>query len=166
MIPMDNERRGSGDPSLRAHLLRDQDHSFSTNDEGRSFLSVSAAGEDASTEAFEMAPGRRVGYAESQDQSEVRGGQSTDTTPLKVMTPAPAPTRCRNSARPWLAETLSFLIGIGALVAIIVLMARYNNNQLPQWPSGINLSAVVAALATLLRSMLMQAVEPSALFID
>ena len=61
--------------------------------------------------------------------------------------------------RTWLPETLAFACGLGAFAAIITILARFNKYEQPQWPSYINLSTVVALLATLLRSMLMQVIE-------
>lgn len=141
---------------------------------GRSFVSVPTTDEDT-TEAFEMA---RIaddshsssaeligmtGHAEDQSQANWRGSHSTtESHHSSVKEPVRMSSRFRITAKQWLAEISSFIVGAGALVCIIVLLVRYNHRELPQWPSGINLSAVVAALATLLRSMLMQAVEPSA----
>lgn len=176
---MENERRNFGDKTHGNPLRRDQEGVLRANVEGRSYLSDSCAGEDDYTGAMEMtsisiteslpsSTNRLLEHIEGQYQSDGRGDHSTDPVPQKSMAPTrdtqgPADplARLRSPAARWLAELLSFIVGIGALIAIIVLMARYNKNELPQWPSGINLSAVVAALATLLRSMLMQVVEPS-----
>ncbi|PSR79089.1 hypothetical protein BD289DRAFT_442963 [Coniella lustricola] len=59
----------------------------------------------------------------------------------------------------WVLEVLSFLCGICCLTAIIATLAHFNNVQQPQWAYSINLSTLIALLATILRSMLMQVVE-------
>lgn len=54
----------------------------------------------------------------------------------------------------WAFEFLSFLIAVGSLVAIIAILSHFNNIEQPQWKYSINLSTLIAFLATILRSML------------
>lgn len=59
----------------------------------------------------------------------------------------------------WLFEILSLVAGVSSLMAIATILGMYNDQRQPQWPYSINLTTLVALLATILRSMLMQVVE-------
>lgn len=61
-----------------------------------------------------------------------------------------------NSFSAWLDEAVYLLIAIAALVAVVVTLAKSHDRQQPEWPnvSVLNLSAVIALLATLLRMMI------------
>lgn len=59
----------------------------------------------------------------------------------------------------WLFETLSLVAGVSSLIAIATILGMYNDQRQPQWPYSVNLTTLVALLATILRSMLMQVIE-------
>ncbi|KAL9109232.1 MAG: hypothetical protein Q9227_006158 [Pyrenula ochraceoflavens] len=62
----------------------------------------------------------------------------------------------------WLWELLSAILGVAAMVAMYILLSRYNNQRLPQWGSvfgaDINLNAVLSLLGLVIKSTLMLAV--------
>ena len=62
----------------------------------------------------------------------------------------------------WLWELLSAVLGAMAMVAIWILLSRYNNHRLPSWGTvfgaQINLNAVLSLLGLVVRSSLMLAV--------
>lgn len=62
---------------------------------------------------------------------------------------------------PWWPEVISLAVAVAALVAVAITLAKYNNQEQPNWLDAVilNLSALVALLATLLRMMIMQIVE-------
>jgi hypothetical protein len=63
------------------------------------------------------------------------------------------------SIRQWWQEWTLMLISIGILIAIFIVLRIYNNNPQPDWKFGLNLSTLIAVLATLLRSSLVSVVE-------
>lgn len=68
----------------------------------------------------------------------------------------------------WLSEILSLLAAVCLLIAIVVILALYNNKEQPQWTDGdtLNLSTLVAVLATIFRSLLAGIIEASRLHQD
>lgn len=56
---------------------------------------------------------------------------------------------------PWLYESVCLVVAISALTATVVVLAKFDNQEQPHWPYAdlFNLSALIAILATLLRSM-------------
>lgn len=70
-----------------------------------------------------------------------------------------------DTARSWVGEVLYMIAAISALVAIVAILSRYNGRERPQWPYGdvLDLSALIALLATILRSMLAGIIESSTL---
>ncbi|KAI9721228.1 MAG: hypothetical protein M1812_002389 [Candelaria pacifica] len=63
-------------------------------------------------------------------------------------------------SRWWLWEVLSCILALAALVAIYGTLYAYNGRQLPDWPSGITLNALIALLSAVLRAaMLVPVVE-------
>lgn len=65
-------------------------------------------------------------------------------------------TRCGGLFRDWTLEMASMFMAIGCLIAIFILLAKYNDQEQPKWPhaSTLNLSTLVALIATILRLML------------
>jgi hypothetical protein len=68
-------------------------------------------------------------------------------------------TTTRISIQQWWQEWILMIISIGILIAIFVILRMYNNIPQPNWKFGLNLSTLIAVLATLLRSSLMSIVE-------
>lgn len=62
---------------------------------------------------------------------------------------------------PWLPEVASLAVAVAALIAVAITLVKYHNQEQPNWPEAgmLNLSALVALLATLLRMMITQVVE-------
>jgi hypothetical protein len=52
----------------------------------------------------------------------------------------------------WASECFWLLLTVAAFVAMVVVLWRYDNEQLPNWPLGLTLNTAVAFLATLCRS--------------
>jgi hypothetical protein len=59
----------------------------------------------------------------------------------------------------WWAETISLLMAIGAFLAIVTILAVYDNQEQPAWKYSLNLNTLVAILSTLLRASLVVIVE-------
>lgn len=59
-------------------------------------------------------------------------------------------------AQDWACEIVSMLVAACCLVAIFVIFSKFNHQEQPQWPlsSTLNLSTLIALIATVLRSML------------
>lgn len=78
----------------------------------------------------------------------------TDETAISTEMSAPAPISSR-PIFPWLSEAGCLAVAIAALIATIVVLAKFDSQEQPHWPYAnmLNLSALIAILATLLRSM-------------
>lgn len=63
----------------------------------------------------------------------------------------------------WLPEAFCLIIAIAALIAVGVTLGEFNDREQPDWSGAamLNLSAVVALLATILRIMVAQVLEAS-----
>lgn len=53
-----------------------------------------------------------------------------------------------SSHETWTFEILALLIALGAVAAIVGVVAHYNGRALPDWPHDITLNALIALLAT------------------
>jgi hypothetical protein len=53
-----------------------------------------------------------------------------------------------SSHETWTFEVLALVVALGAVAAIIGVVARYNGRALPDWPHDITLNALIALLAT------------------
>lgn len=73
--------------------------------------------------------------------------------------PAVTPRPLTHVWKAWLFEILSLVAGVSSLIAIATVLGMYNDQRQPQWPYSVNLTTLVALLATILRSMLMQVIE-------
>lgn len=85
------------------------------------------------------------------DGQPATGAVDTDM-PNEISFPVPSasrPTFC------WLSETGCLVVAIAALIATVVILAKFDNQEQPHWPYAnmLNLSALIAILATLSRSM-------------
>lgn len=54
----------------------------------------------------------------------------------------------------WRWEVPSLLLCVGLLTAIFLILAAYNGQRVPDWGLSINLSTLVALLATIIRASL------------
>lgn len=71
-------------------------------------------------------------------------------TKSEESTQNPSRTHKRLLADTWFLEIACLVLGIGAFVIIVVLLAHYDGKQKFQW-NGVTLNAVVAVLATIAR---------------
>lgn len=62
---------------------------------------------------------------------------------------------------PWMSEVGCLVVAMSALTATVVVLAKFDNQEQPHWPYAdmLNLSALIAILATLLRSMVTLVLE-------
>lgn len=79
---------------------------------------------------------------------------STEETAISNETCEPVPSASKPTF-PWLSEAVCLAAAIAALIATVVVLAKFDSQEQPHWPYAnmLNLSALVAILATLLRSM-------------
>ncbi|KAF3764512.1 hypothetical protein M406DRAFT_330849 [Cryphonectria parasitica EP155] len=65
--------------------------------------------------------------------------------------------------RDWRSEIVALLVALCCLLAIFLISARFNNQQQPNWPyaTTLNLSTLIALIATVLRSMLESILDSS-----
>lgn len=58
--------------------------------------------------------------------------------------------------RNWAWEIVSMLVAACCLVAVFIILSEFNHQEQPQWPlsNTLNLSTLIALIATVLRSML------------
>lgn len=56
---------------------------------------------------------------------------------------------------PWLSEAACLVVAIAAFIAIVVILAKFDNQEQPHWryANMLNLNALIATLTTLSRSM-------------
>lgn len=92
------------------------------------------------------------------------GGSTERLEPHSKPTSHSAPrTKPQNESlfKLWWGETLWLLVACALLVAIYLVLKRYNSEKQPSWRYGLNLSTAVAIAATIIRVCLMGAVESS-----
>lgn len=58
----------------------------------------------------------------------------------------------------WKLEFLAASLAVGLLAAIFITLARFNGQDVPNWPANLNLNSLVAIYATLLRALLLFAI--------
>jgi hypothetical protein len=98
-----------------------------------------------------------------------RGGGSTHDAPEPPLqhpgrhVPDDAPDRVGGLSllASWSWEFLYLLLATASFVAIVFVLVKFNNKAQPDWPHSINLSALIALLATILRSSLVVVIEES-----
>lgn len=52
----------------------------------------------------------------------------------------------------WWPEIVWCIFTTGLLISLVVLLKIYNNKPAPQWPNGISINTVIAAIATIYRA--------------
>ncbi|KAJ5415595.1 hypothetical protein N7465_004290 [Penicillium sp. CMV-2018d] len=77
--------------------------------------------------------------------------------PLTPPEPEPVPSPEKWSSN-WTLELLGCVLSLGLLVAIIVVLASYDGNPIPDWPYGITLNALVSVLSTFMKTAMAFAV--------
>lgn len=58
----------------------------------------------------------------------------------------------------WIGELLAILVSIVTLIAIVIILRKYDNGTLPKLPHNVSLNFVVSTLATVSKSSLLLAV--------
>lgn len=94
----------------------------------------------------------------SQDEK-TRDGLTSDNLPSKGSisersTPGP-----KAFLKSWVLELIFLILGILCFIAIATILLSMRGQKQPHWPYTLNLSTLVAILATMLRSLLMEVVE-------
>lgn len=56
---------------------------------------------------------------------------------------------------PWLNETMSILVSLGALTAIVVILATHQDQPLPKWPSLISINSLISIFSSILKAALL-----------
>lgn len=124
-------------------------------------------------DAFELNPSETTEYENYQGSvvaASEENGESNETSKLQSpntsskfhLTPAGAPTGHKNGGiAAWGPEILSICVAICCLVAVFTILATYDGQRQPDWPyaSALNLSTLIALVATILRSMLATVIE-------
>lgn len=146
---------------LGVRISQDQAHDLLQSDEIRRFLSGDT-GDQSSHEMTEISSDNHSSQSTIsllENEPRVVQPDSTQNQVIEVTGTEEPGIRQKAVFRTWLPETLALLCGLGAFIAIIMILAGFSKTEQPQWPSYMNLSTVVALLATILRSMLMQVIE-------
>lgn len=94
----------------------------------------------------------------SDSNGQPAAGADEAAMPNEMGSPAPSAPR---PIFPWLYEAMCLVVAISALAATVVVLAKFDNQEQPRWPYAdiFNLSALIAILATLLRSMVTLVLE-------
>lgn len=66
---------------------------------------------------------------------------------------------CKALIMSWVLELSFLIVGLLCFTAMVSILFSMQGQRRPHWPYKLNLSTIVAILATVLRSMLMQVVE-------
>lgn len=114
-------------------------------------MTPSEAPEDDNDQRYGVAVSEENG--ESNDKTELQSpgnkqlGASTDGEPGGIAA--------------WIPEIWSICVAICCLIAIFALLARFDGQRQPDWPyaSALNLSTLIALVATILRSMLATVID-------
>lgn len=97
-------------------------------------------------------PSKNTTATSADNNGQLATGADEATTPKEMNVPAPSAFR---PIFPWLSEAVCLAVAISALTATVIVLTKFNNQEQPRWPYAdiLNLSALIAILATLLRSM-------------
>ena len=68
----------------------------------------------------------------------------------------PSQSRFRNSVNKWwLWESISWLVALAALMAILITLRMHKGRPLPNWPYSITVNSLISLLATILKTAMM-----------
>lgn len=97
-------------------------------------------------------PSQNTTAPSADDDSQLATGADEAAMPNEMNVPAPSAFR---PIFPWLSEAVCLVVAVSALTATVVVLAKFDKQEQPHWPYAdlFNLSALIAILATLLRSM-------------
>lgn len=97
-------------------------------------------------------PNENTTAISADDNGHLATGTDEAAMPNEMTAPAPSAFR---PMFPWLSEGVCLVVAISALTATVVVLANFDKQEQPHWPYAdiFNLSALIAILATLLRSM-------------
>lgn len=103
-------------------------------------------------------PSQNTTAPSADGDSQIATGADEAAMPNEMNVPASSTFRL---IFPWLSEAGCLVVAISALTATVVVLAKFDNQEQPHWPYAdvVNLSALVAILATLLRSMVTLVLE-------
>lgn len=94
----------------------------------------------------------------SQDE-EIRAGLTSYTVPSKGSISSEKPLGSKAFLKSWVLELTFLVLGLLCFTAIVTILLSMRGQKQPRWPYTLNLSTLVAILATTLRSLLMEVVE-------
>ena len=97
-----------------------------------------------------QAPSHQRGWSGSTISTERLNDKGTPmlTSVFPLKSKRLRPSRSRRCGGPWTLEIVTMAIAIGAVGAIMGVLARFNGQALPEWPYYITLNALIALLAT------------------
>ncbi|KAK0633880.1 hypothetical protein B0T14DRAFT_599058 [Immersiella caudata] len=95
--------------------------------------------------------GHAPGYS---DEPKTTSQVEQHAAPQEPSPPTPIPPRRKTPFWSWSWEMLSLFLAIGLIAAIFAILSSYNGQRVPDWGLSINLSTLVALLATILRASL------------
>lgn len=103
-------------------------------------------------------PSQNTTASSADDDSQLATGADEAAMSNELNVPAPSAFR---PIFPWLYEAICLVVAISALTATVVVLATFDKQEQPHWPYAdlFNLSALIAILATLLRSMVTLVLE-------
>lgn len=93
----------------------------------------------------------------SQDEK-IRGGLLSDNLPSKGSISEKA-LGSKAFLKSWVLEFIFLVLGILCFTAIVTILLSTRGQKQPHWPYTLNLSTLIAILATMLRSLLIEVVE-------
>lgn len=93
----------------------------------------------------------------SQDEK-TRDGLTSDILPSKGSISERSP-GTKAFLKSWVLEFIFLVLGILCFTAIATILLSMRGQKQPHWPYTLNLSTLIAILATMLRSLLMEVVE-------
>lgn len=139
------------DDQIRDHLIATSPEPGSPEELEQSSL-IRANPRDSSNLENTQEPNQNTSASSSDDDGEAATGvdETAIANEMKVSeTSASEPKFC------WLSEAGCLVGAISALTITVVVLAKFDNQEQPNWPYAdmLNLSALIAILATLLRSM-------------
>lgn len=97
-------------------------------------------------------PSQNITASSADDDSQLATGADVAATSNEMNVPASSAFR---PIFPWMSEAVCLVVAISALTATVAVLANFDKQEQPHWPYAdlFNLSALIAILATLLRSM-------------
>lgn len=145
------------DDQIRDHLIATGSELGSPEELELSFLIHTNSPGSRNLENTEEPSQNTTGPSVDGDGQSATGADET-AMPNKMNIPTPSASR---PISPWLVEAACLVVAVSALIATVVVLTKFDNKEQPHWPYAdmLNLSALIAILATLLRSMVTLVLE-------